>query len=281
MPKSDMTGLHPIFIELRKKLGYEGENIGLCNFYTNKAIDAFLLEEYDTTFRTRCEYINENWLDIPEQLERAKKQIILKTDTPYSKEQLQEIFEVAAFFDQGELYQNPHKYKDVFEKVLLQGNQDIERFAGPDKLQTNPRTQLAAFEGFYSHPELVQYFTMMNAMAKDADTDFVLKLYGNIVQEKHTIAIAYSHHDKKWTFIDANRPFPMKIDDPQMLAMMIEASFSDYETRERLVHTQIITTENNKKYLEGHIHNLMNSTDFKNIHIVTPERAKKIRMVID
>src|SRR3990167_7112873 len=209
-----MPTFHEILIKLRNDLGYRGaSDEGVCVLYAEKAIDAFLVGEYKTVFKKRCEYIKSNYGQIPALLQRIKEETKagLKANPaaffqaesrggglsrtppqkPITEETRQMIYEVAAFIEQGELYLNPDVYSGVFGQLLSQTHtQIISRYAQSDVLEgLGGRACLASFIGVYTQPELIQYMRQLNQLAKVCLHDFAVSLGS----DNHRIGLCYSH----------------------------------------------------------------------------------------
>ena len=216
-----MLTLHAILIQLRNDLGYKKQDEGVCALYAQKGIDAFLVGEYESVFKPRCEYIEKNYSQLPDFLQRAKKQIKDKAHsheqaieakecaaaaTPqqlFTSDELQMIFEVAAFIEQGELYYNPQDYSSIFGKLLYQNSQEIANYAQSTALERlGGRAIVTSFIGIYSLTELTIYIRQLNKLAMLFKNDFALSLSNG----RHNIALCYSYIKNQWTLIDANLP---------------------------------------------------------------------------
>src|SRR5690242_6966339 len=124
-----MKSTHNILIDLRNNLGYPKEDGGVCVLYAEKGIDAFLLgkEEY-AIFNNRINFIEKNHETLVKLIQQTRSNIVTRIESAkkintlppkISQDEIQ-LLEVAAFIEQGELYQSPGEYNRVFGKPLSQ-----------------------------------------------------------------------------------------------------------------------------------------------------------------
>ncbi len=246
-----MPSFHKILLDLRKKMGYKYEALGVCALYEEKAIDAFLIGEY-SIFTQRCAFIEKNYMHYPALLQKAKDNIIkqarlvekkiapqLSLNKLYTDYQI--LFDIAAFIDQGELYHHSIEYKDVFARPLRQHqSQEISKYAQSYKLEkAGGRVCLASFIGIYSSSEIKKYAHLLGQLATAAKSDFALSLGG----DNHAAALCYSYDKKCWLFIDVNQPSLPSITNENLeieLPDILKKAFNEIDAIP--LHTQLFTT---------------------------------------
>lgn len=218
-----MPSFHQILIQLRNDLGYRKDEGGLCILYAEKAMDAFLVGEYDSVFKRRCQYIEQKYAQIPallKQVKEANKALCrlhvrgffarsITTDrsplqSGITEEERQMILDVASFIEQGDLYMHPMYFAGVFGRVLNQSDiEAISSYAQSVALEkVGGRVCLVSFVGSYSQHEFITYLQQLNSLAQQSVHDFVLDLRSN----NHCIALCYSAFQKHWQIMDANQP---------------------------------------------------------------------------
>jgi ankyrin repeat protein len=192
--------------DLRVGLGYAESSFGLCNFYAEICINSFIAGINDY-FNKLLNYIKVHHRQIPEQLQRAREESKPEFEgqkllTDESREQL---LEIAALFDQGELFKFPFEQRTVFGKALSSiHTQEIAPFAIPKKLENHGgRVEVASFSGIYSQEELTGYVQMLNAIAEQCQTDFAVSL----TTPTHRCVLCYSNDGAdtgRWFLFDIN-----------------------------------------------------------------------------
>lgn len=280
-----MLSFHEILIELRKALGYE-ENKGgggLCTLYAEKGIDAFLVGEYETVFFKRCEYIEEHYKSIPVLLQQARKEIRVMMGSSSDKQEKlsdderQMISDIAAFYDQGELYMYTHWHSDVFNTFLRQHNiQEISQYAQSDALEKlGGRVCLATFFGMYTLDELTQYAELFNELAKGSKHNFSISL----ACDNHRIGLCYSYERNGWLLINANEPFrdiiPANKESNVILAQSILSAFFDRELGISGFQTQIFTTGHQQESMQKSVDVLLDNERFKALHEINLKHITK------
>ena len=283
-----MPSFHDILIQLRDGYGFAGGETarGLCAFYAEKGIDAFLVGEYQTTFKKRYRYIKSHYTAWPSLFHKAKeasRSLSQQPGTALLKDKdFDKIFDVAAFLEQGELYQNPSNYSDVFGQSLTQLRaQEISVYAQSEGLEKcGGRVCLASFFGIYSPEELLDYVALMNNFAKTGASDFALSL----LNDRHRIALCYSHAKQGWWIININEPLlpivSAPIDDNFDSDLASELYLAFYVPPPPIEHcgfvTHLYTTGSQQQSMQVHVDQLMASDRFNLLHRITPIRANQI-----
>ena len=130
----------------------------MCVLYAEKAIDAFLIDEFNV-FEQRCAYLINNPTNHSAFFQKAKNTIRQNASLPdatkqrvTSERELQNAFDIAAFIEQGELYATPEDYSVLFGKRFNQLNvAEISTYAQPLTLEKmGGRVCLASFYGVYT-----------------------------------------------------------------------------------------------------------------------------------
>ncbi len=245
-----MPIFHETLVQLRKNLGYktklETDEGGLCVLYAEEANDAFLSSGNLRAFKARCEYIKKNYSEFPTLFNKAKQQIKMKDkkggrlDHPLSAKELQMVFDVVAFMEQGELYQNPFNYSDIFNRLLHQMTevQDIAYFAQSSALEAlGGKLCLASFYGIYTNKELEQYIHLLASLAERTTNDFAINI--NVLNGPHRISICYSNKEKIWQINDANY---YDLNKYKNIVIPLSKTFNEYYEGKYAIQTQIFTT---------------------------------------
>ncbi len=274
-----MLDLHHILVQLHNDLGYAANDEGACALYAEKAIDAFLAGERDV-FNFRNQYISKKYTQFPGLFFQAKEEGKLLSRKELTSEnaflsdvERQMIFDVAAFFDQGELYMQPERYTAVFGTPISQNSPEkIAYYAQP--LAIN-RHQLDSFSGIYTEKELHQYIISMRQLAQNYAGDFALSLGS----DNHRIGLCYSHSDNCWQLNDVNQPdlppIPAVDANDQLIAYALQLLFNDKDNNCAFI-TRLITTNSCKERFKAHVDGFFNEEHFKNIHEITTERLQRV-----
>lgn len=284
-----MSTFHSKLISLRKALGYKSNistDRGSCGHYAEKAIDAWLVGPHGyNTFLKRREFIEKNYELLPAMIQkirndvkvRAKKinndrDIFTCRNVILTEEEYQ-VLDVAAFME-GDLYQYPELYKSVFNKSLSQSQTTkISEFAEPEDLKMRGgRTLLASYGSIYTKAELTEYFALLNIYANTSLHDFAMILHS----DNHVISLCYNAVQKKWTFVDANDPYPLanigiKVDD--LTNKIFNAFEFTSEAKITGFNTKIFASKDHEKQLQPIIDAFTRSDTFKSLHEITHVRA--------
>ena len=281
-----MLTFHQILMKLGNDLGYRENNDGVCVLYAEKAIDACLIGEYDV-FNKRCIYIANHYLELPALLQRVKdetkasvkpttffppirEEATSDTLRPILSDVRQLIFDVAAFIEQGELYQKPSLYRGVFGRQLSQMQcQEISNYAQSERLaELGGRVCLASFIGVYSREELIHYIKQLNQLARVSKHDFALSLHG----DNHRIGLYYSHTEQSWLLIDVNQPLlpRMPTDAFVWLAENILGAFFDSKGGVTAFESKLFTTGQQASMMQEHVN------AWGTHHNITSEHATRI-----
>lgn len=274
-----MLDLHHILVQLHNDLGYAPNDEGACALYAEKAIDAFLAGESDV-FNFRNQYISKKYTQFPGLFFHAKeeekllsKKALTSENALLSDVERQMIFDVAAFFDQGELYMQPERYTAVFGAPISQNSPEkIAPYAQP--LAIN-RHQLASFSGIYTEKELHQYITSMRQLAQNYAGDFALSLGS----DNHRIGLCYSHSDNCWQLKDVNQPdlppIPAEEANNRLIAYALQRLFNDKDNNCAFI-TRLITANPCKERFKAHVDGFLNEERFKTMHDLTAERLQRV-----
>ena len=287
-----MLSFHEILIKLRNDLGYKTKDEGVCALYAEKAIDAFLVGEYETVFKARVDYIEKNYEQLPALLQRVKEERKAKSIDSLSakgeksdrggadelrqrallSQERQMIYEVAAFIEQGELYMHPVEYPGFFGESLSQGHvQRISQYAQSDKLEAlGGRAYLASLIGVYSQEALTNYIKEWNQLAKASQADFALSLSS----DNHRIGLCYSHVKKSWLLIDANNhrldPIPANDSKASTLANELLVAFFDSQDNITAFEMKIFTSGRQQPFMQEQVNIWKQRQEVHAIHEVSP-----------
>ena len=291
-----MMSLHHILIQLRNNLGYQRNDRGVCVLYAEKAVDAFLVGQYKTVFQKRCEWIAENHSEWPSLLQKARAEtkalsLIKSTPAQESDSSICEsspkftmidsernmVFEVSAFIDQGDLYQTPAKYSELFDRVLTQENpQEISVFAQSDALeQLGGRACMASFLGVYTEEKMLRFMGELNELARILRHDFAISLAGRI----HHIALCYGEIKRSWYLIDANNPevAPVSLFDAHAIkALSVQISHAVEVSAVKICAFQsyFFTTARQQPFLQETVNQWKQRSSWKALHDISPENAR-------
>lgn len=287
-----MLSLGQILLNLRKELDFKGKSKGRCVHYVEKAIDAFLTGTY-INFNKMKQFIIENHEQYPTFFKNAKEErkacALLRRNSPQSapvipEEQHQEIFDVAAFLEQGDLYHKPNYYEDIFgERLTQHDTQKISYYAQSTTLaKVGGRSRLATFNGIYVADEVTDLFRLLNQLATKAKHNFAISLTNFKGDDNsHRIGFGFNAETKSWTFIDILYPdntdeIPATEETSDQLARLIRWLFSNEEMGVTLFRTEISSLTCHKQNLEGLVNDFLTSDPFKLIHNITSSRVNLI-----
>lgn len=268
-------GLHDTLISLRNSLGYIKKERGLCVLYAEKAIDAYLIDDY-AAFKQRLFYI--------QRMQSSAKGLGFFNQklSDLSAEEKQKIIDVRAFIEQGELYSYSTYYHFLFTKHLFQKDVDeIALFAQPETLETSGgRVSLACFLGSYTQEDLQSLFKLLKNLVSSLSCNIALSL----TTDNHRVALCYCWREKNWIIMDINNPdlMPIKTERHDELAYTIQVElFRDgtgiraSDDKISIFQTKIISV-GNQPSVQKAINEMLISDQFKRLHDINPDRIARI-----
>jgi len=280
-----MTKFHKRLVQIHKRLGYKQDADGLCKLYFEKALDAFLIGEYNLFYR-RTHFLHKKHRSFVQLLEEAKDkakhlstadvQGLFETDKTFKQ-----VLESAAFIDQGDLYMHPFNHSKIFNEKLYQHQSDkISFFAQSKTLEMlGGRSELLSFCGTYDLLQLCKFLIQLNQLALNFKKDFAIR-FESI---NHVCGIFYNHHCKNWYYINVNnpncKPFILLTNDELIrLALAIQRALGDKQSSQltSTFETTIITIPQNRDGLYQNITVMTQTDKFQNLHSLSEKNLQHL-----
>jgi ankyrin repeat protein len=262
---------HRLLIELRKKLGYEPSDDGICALIAEVLVDYFLIKRDPTAL---LEYMETHRHQLPAQLQQLRDEGKpgYQNQRLFSSDEKEIINEAAAFFSMGELYMFPHNHAKTFGKYLTQlQTESISPYAAPALLKSQGgRVCLASFCGIYNHhKELPTYVALFSEFAEKHRCRLILSLSSS----NHRIVLCFS--GAECSVIDANNLdwLSSPLNDCTAIADKIVTAFLHTNSQHSAFATSIITTGDNAASIEPYVAQLLRNEEFMALHEITEERA--------
>lgn len=283
---------HNMMINLSKSLGFSGaidEEVGVCDGFALAAAQAYVLQkaiEKDAAqrkiqhndskkneflrFTKRLHYIKKHHTTLPIQIAKAREENRTK------KVNRTDIHEVASLVEVIDLYQNPHRYSNVFGKHLAQIHPaEISYFSGSAELEIwGGLIEVDSFPGIYSLEELPKYIALLDDQARLTKTALTLLLSCG----DHTLCLCYDDIKDTWILIDINiddSDIPVKeFREVTQFTIELFGSFfaSDLDMKVAF-NTLFITSGNRKEEMQSFVDNLKNNQQFNILHKLNKRKA--------
>lgn len=249
--------VHISFCELGAALGYfpkEKMYEGWCNGLTLKWLEACFVNDEDTFYQRmqRILILNEDTA-IVEKIDQVKEKV--KRHDLLSDHDL-ELLDLLAFYENVELYHNPHHYYEIFNTFfhqtdvaqvsLLAASKKIESLGGLTNIYSEP--------GIYTKAEIAEYLnSLIQTIHHSGYSD--QKPIGLVLQGfDHYIGLSYQVKNSSWKFMDINQwpPIAFEAASTLELAEKIVDGFNEHRgIIPRLpytaLNTLVITTSNNEQ----------------------------------
>ncbi len=270
--RGDKKNIHIHLIALMQQgLGYDLENKGICYGITAMAMQAILQgEEAFNTFKDRINQLN-NYT--PEELAEKVK------ETPKTKD----VIDLLAFFDGIYLnarFKKNHQLLNEFKGARIQDVALSQTLTLPSSLQDKNSGQdqflykAHSFAGVYNADTLKTYLeSIEEAVARYPN--FKETICFSLGSSDHQILLAYTAdqetHKRKWTLVDSNKLYDLKVEDPSHFSERIQAAFNEGNV---LFSTEVFFKSASKE-ADCIVSAIKDNTKFQATHALNSEKLNK------
>jgi len=268
---------------------------GCCNWFASTSINAFYNNGMET-FAKRIQFMHAT-KDLSQKIQQAKAHITQQSTTQSSDQKQDKSFDndrvlidVLAFLESELLFMFPEQYTELTEDNTVVRQRDSECFvsliAGDKLLQAQGLVKVKHYSGFYYHTphqsELTNYLNLLKAhiiVALSNNNPYQLPgIAFRLSSINHAISICYDWSKQCWFINDINQIHLLNKPITNEMEMATHI-FNAFEFNKG--HSTIFTTNVTAPTIALHdvakiIHHLQQSSEYKNIHAVTDDKATNL-----
>lgn len=273
------------FIECMKQLGYRSDEGGICFGLAHmgmQAMHAELLSEGLATFNQRLLKIHEIYDAAMQETKSA-----LSTDTSDEFKAIfrtklesklkSESFDISAFFEGVELYQNMIFYPQLFEErprhtAVSSASSMVLPIVQSIAIESKKIGVVsgAEFIGTYKNDDLITYFREISAALEAQSFAHPVSLI--LQSSNHAITVGYDPVERKWLLIDANKLPTQSFQTHAEIAQAVLSAFSKNDVA--CFSTKIYAPESQHAELQNIINICSAQDEWKIIHEINRDKVR-------
>lgn len=255
-------------IDRIKALDYPINEIGICNGIAKMAMLAILAND-SNRFARRLQLIHqipiENFAEHIEKIRNSDPQL----RSQYGADDWEIVREIPAFFDGITLNQEGAQLVDVSLDV-----NPLDLTLPTLLSEAGGIFEYSTFSGMYTEKELVVYLRGLKTALESAAFQHPVPII--LESANHAICITYDTIQREWLLVDANHLVFTTYPNTQILAKaIVQAISNEYRANSAFV-TKCFGLASEKQVLSECMDRWRNSLDYRNIHTVTPKKARML-----
>lgn len=260
---------HNDLVKITQSIGYMGAEYGMCNGITSMGMQAVLIRDVDS-YNNRLQKITRIF---KESTGSSYEEKILDTAM-----QIKVDPEMLAFFEGVELFQQSHRYTDLFKDEVKPAFQDdpksmeslLSMIASKDAEAKGGIAYIGGFSGVYNTSQFMFYLSSFRRLCDQLSCQHPIAL--KLGSASHTIYIAYDPFKESWFFIDSNQLPIQEIKENNEIVELLKIGF---DTDVFVLSTDVYILRYNKSF-KKEFKNWLKTEGMQDLHKMSVPKLKSL-----